>query len=117
MVIQDYSGSMSSNPPTQETVKKATAVMKEHWEITAHTGYCGEELVGYYAVSSKDELYPKADDLMAECAAEWAPNFEDYETAGYESPEDYEEAYLSDCGCTYRRITKAEYEAAIKEGF
>ena len=90
----------------------------KYFEVTAHTGYCGEELVGYTAVKDEDEFHEFADDLMANCAAKWAPNFEsDYEDQGYESPEDYEESYLADCGCTYREVTKEEYDKAIAEGF
>ena len=83
-----------------------------YWEVTAQTGYCGEEL-SEYCITTTDEP-PRAfgDDLMAEVAAQWAPDFEtDYEDYGYESPEDYEESFYADCDVTYRSITKEEYES------
>lgn len=87
--------------------------MPKYYRVTAHTGYCGEELVDYIVTDLEDELTKFADDLVADCAAEWAPDFEsEYEDYGYESPEDYEEAYYADCGC---EIEEIDYETWVKE--
>lgn len=118
MITQDYSGSMRTSPLTQETIKKAATLMK-YFEVTAYTDYCGEHLWGYYMAESEEDLVDsgKVDDLVADCAAEWSPDYEtEYEDAGYESPEDYEEAYLAGCGATILEITKEEYELALRKG-
>ena len=82
-----------------------------YWEVKAYTPYCGEEMTEYCISTDGDKPTAFADALMEDCAAEWGPDFETcYEDYGYDSPEEYEEAYYADCGVEYRELTKEDYE-------
>ena len=90
----------------------------KYFEVTATTPYCGEELTGFYAAESEFALHEsgKLDRLIEDCVAEWF-DADEYETYGFESPEDYEEYYYSDSGVEVREITKEEYDEAIAKGW
>jgi hypothetical protein len=51
---------------------------------------------------------------MEECAIEWEPCWVDYAEEGYDSEEDWQDAYYSDCGATVEEITEAEYKEETK---
>lgn len=90
----------------------------KYFEVTAVTPYCGEELTGFYKAESEDALREsgKIDDLIADCVAEWYDS-DEYETYGFDCPEDYEEYYHSESGAEVREISKEEYDAAIAKGW
>ena len=90
----------------------------KYFEATATTPYCGEELTGFYAAESEFALREsgKLDRLIEDCVAEWFDS-DEYDTYGFESPEDYEEYYYSDSGVEVREITKEEYDEAIAKGW
>lgn len=90
----------------------------KYFEVTASTPYCGEELTGFYAAESKTALYEsgKVDELISDCVAEWFDS-DDYETYGFDCPEDYEEYYYSDSSVEIREITKEEYDEAVAKGW
>lgn len=86
----------------------------KYFEVMAYTPYCGEHLYGYYAAESEADLIEsgRTDDLIADCIAEWF-DADEYETYGFDSPEEYEEYYHSDSGCEIHEITKEEYVKGI----
>lgn len=86
----------------------------KYYRVTAHTMYCGEELTDYIATESEGELIAFKESLMEECAIEWEPCWADYAEEGYESEEDWQDAYYSDCGAAVEEITEAEYEKETK---
>ena len=87
----------------------------KYYRVTAHTMYCGEHLVDYIATESEEELLTFKQSLIEECAAEWEPaSWADYEEEGYESEEDWQEAYYGDCGAIVEEITEAEYKEETK---
>ncbi len=90
----------------------------KYFEVTATTPYCGEELTGFYAAESEFALREsgKLDRLIEDCVAEWF-DADEYDTYGFDSPEDYEEYYYSDSGVEIREITKEEYDEAIAKGW
>lgn len=90
----------------------------KYFEVTATTPYCGEELTGFYAAESEFALREsgKLDRLIEDCVAEWF-DADEYETYGFESPEDYEEYYYCDSGVEIREISKEEYDEAIAKGW
>lgn len=90
----------------------------KYFEVTATTPYCGEELTGFYAAESEFALREsgKLDRLIEDCVAEWF-DADEYETYGFDSPEDYEEYYYSDSGVEIREISKEEYDEAIAKGW
>lgn len=90
----------------------------KYFEVIAVTPYCGEELTGFFAAESEEKLREsgKLDELISDCAAEWF-DADEYETYGFDSPEDYEEYYYSDSGIELREITKEEYDEAIAKGW
>ena len=90
----------------------------KYFEVTATTPYCGEELTGFYAAESEFALREsgKLDSLIEDCVAEWF-DANEYETYGFESPEDYEEYYYCDSGVEVREITKEEYDEAVAKGW
>ena len=90
----------------------------KYFEVTATTPYCGEELTGFYAAESEFALREsgKLDRLIEDCVAEWFDG-DEYDTYGFESPEDYEEYYYADSGVEVREITKEEYDEAIAKGW
>lgn len=90
----------------------------KYFEATAVTPYCGEELTGFYMAESEEKLRESGelDRLIVDCVAEWFDG-DEYDTYGFESPEDYEEYYYSDSGVEVREITKEEYDEAIVKGW
>ena len=90
----------------------------KYFEATATTPYCGEELTGFYKAESEFALREsgKLDRLIEDCVAEWFDS-DEYDTYGFESPEDYEEYYYSDSGVEVREISKEEYDEAIAKGW
>lgn len=85
----------------------------KYYELTAYTGYCGEELTGYVAIEDGDEdtLTRHCDDLAYEVAGEWKEeHICDWKEDGYSSREEAEEDYYAGCGCSATEITKEEYE-------
>lgn len=90
----------------------------KYFEVTAVTPYCGEELTGFYMAESEEKLREsgKLDRLIEDCVAEWF-DADEYDTYGFDSPEDYEEYYYSDSGIEVREITKEEYDEAIAKGW
>ena len=90
----------------------------KYFEATACTPYCGEELTGFYMAESEDSLREsgKLDELIEDCVAEWFDS-DEYDTYGFDSPEDYEEYYFADSGVTVREISKEEYDEAIAKGW
>ena len=86
----------------------------KYYRVTAHTMYCGEYLVDYIATESEEELLQFKQDLIEECAAEWEPCWVDYAEEGYESEEDWQDTYYSECGAIAEEITEAEYEEETK---
>lgn len=100
--------------PTIETVKKAydpnrkeiiTLEDMKYYRLTATTGYCGEEMVDYIMTADEKELRMAADELTADCAAEFIEQH-DYDI---ECEEDCE-AFYEDCHCFIEEITREEYE-------
>ena len=88
---------------------------KFYWEVTAYTPYCGEELTEYCVTETAEKPLAFGDALIADCAAEWGPDFEnEYENFGYDSAEDYEESYYADCYCEYRLISEEDYKFYTK---
>ena len=89
----------------------------KYFEATAVTPYCGEELTDFYAAESEEKLRESGelDRLIEDCVVEWFDCGE-YDTYGFESPEDYEEYYYSNSGVKVREITKEEYDEAIAKG-
>jgi hypothetical protein len=53
-------------------------------------------------------------DLIEECVAEWEPCWVDYAEEGYDSEEDWQDAYYSDCGAIAEEISEAEYKEETK---
>lgn len=90
----------------------------KYFEATATTPYCGEELTGFYMAESEFALREsgKLDELIEDCVAEWF-DADEYDTYGFESPEDYEEYYFADSGVSIREISKEEYDEAIAKGW
>lgn len=90
----------------------------KYFEVTATTPYCGEELTGFYAAESEFALRESGelDRLIEDCVAEWF-DADEYDTYGFESPEDYEEYYYADSGVEIREISKEEYDEAIAKGW
>ena len=90
----------------------------KYFEVTATTPYCGEELTGFYAAESEFALREsgKLDRLIEDCIAKWFDG-DEYDTYGFESPEEYEEYYYSDSGVEVREITKEEYDEAVAKGW
>lgn len=90
----------------------------KYFEATATTPYCGEELTGFYKAESEFALREsgKLDRLIEDCVAEWF-DADEYDTYGFDSPEDYEEYYYSDSGVEVREISKEEYDEAIAKGW
>lgn len=87
----------------------------KYYRVTAYTPYCGEEMEDFIATEDQDELTSFADALCSDCAAEWAPDFEDwYEDQGYDSAEEYEEYYYSQCCVNIEEITEDEYKEEMK---
>lgn len=86
----------------------------KYYRVTAHTMYCGEELTDYITTESEEELQQFKQDLIEECAAEREPCWEDCAEEGYDSEEDWQDAYYSDCGATVEEITEAEYKEETK---
>lgn len=86
----------------------------KYYRVTAYTMYCGEELTDYIATESEEELIAFKENLIEECAAEWEPCWVDYDEEGYDSEEDWQDAYYSDCGATVEEITEAEYKEETK---
>lgn len=83
----------------------------KYWEVKAYTPYCGEEMTEYWISTNGSRPTASGDTLLDICVAEWAPDFETcYKDFGYDSPEEYEEAYYADCGVKYRELTKEEFE-------
>lgn len=114
------SGRGYNRAPMLEAIKKAfdpdrkeiiTMEDMKYFRLTAYTPYCGEELTAVTMAPSEDDvrLEGLCDRLMEDCAAEWFCG-DDYEEHGYESVEEYEEDYYSECGCHVEEITKEEYE-------
>ena len=124
--IQITSGSALSPELQKELLKTAELLWgpkkeekkMKYFEATAVTPYCGEELTGFYAAESEDALRESGelDRLIEDCIAEWFDG-DEYETYGFESPEDYEEYYYSDSGVELREISKEEYDEAIAKGW
>lgn len=90
----------------------------KYFEVTASTPYCGEELTGFYMAESEEKLREsgKLDELIDDCVAEWF-DADEYDTYGFDSPEDYEEYYYSDSCVEVREISKEEYDEAIAKGW
>lgn len=90
----------------------------KYFEATAVTPYCGEELTGFYMAESEEKLRESGelDRLIEDCIAKWFDS-DEYDTYGFESPEEYEEYYYSDSGVEVREITKEEYDEAIAKGW
>lgn len=86
----------------------------KYYRVTAHTMYCGEELTDYIATENEEELIAFQQSLIEECAAEWEPCWVDYAEEGYESEENWQEAYFSNCGAIIEEITEAEYKEETK---
>lgn len=86
----------------------------KYYRVTAHTMYCGEELTDYIATESEEELQQFKQDLIEECAAEWEPCWVDYAEEGYDSEEDWQDAYYSDCGATVEEISEEEFKQETK---
>ena len=84
----------------------------KYFEATATTPYCGEELTGFYMCESEEILRESGvlDSLMEDCIAEWFDG-DEYDTYGFDSPEEYEEYYFSDSSVSVREISKEEYDA------
>lgn len=90
----------------------------KYFEVTATTPYCGEELTGFYMAESEFALREsgKLDRLIEDCVAEWF-DADEYDTYGFDSPEDYEEYYYCDSSVEIREISKEEYDEAIAKGW
>lgn len=89
-------------------------MIPRYFELTAHTGYCGEELTECFMVQSEEELPALRDELMYDCAAEWAPDFTtEYEDYGYDCAEDFEEDWYAQMWCGVKEISREEYYAAM----
>ena len=90
----------------------------KYFEATVVAPYCGEELTGFYMAESEEKLREsgKLDELISNCIAEWF-DADEYDTYGFDSPEDYEEYYYSDSSVEVREITKEEYDEAIAKGW
>ena len=86
----------------------------KYYRVTAHTMYCGEHLTDYIATESEEELQQFKQDLIEECAAEWEPCWVDYAEEGYDSEEDWQDAYYSDCGATVEEISEEEFKQETK---
>lgn len=86
----------------------------KYYRVTAHTMYCGEELIDYIATESEEELQQFKQALTEECAAEWEPCWVDYAEEGYDSEEDWQDAYYSDCGTTTEEISEEEFKQETK---
>lgn len=97
--------------------KEKERTMK-YFEATASTPYCGEELTGFYMAESEDALREsgKLDELIDDCVAEWFDS-DEYDTYGFDCPEDYEEYYYADSSVVIREITKEEYDEAVAKGW
>ena len=90
----------------------------KYFEVTATTPYCGEELTGFYAAESEFALRGsgKLDHLIEDCVAKWF-DADEYDTYGFDSPEDYEKYYYCGSGVEIREISKEEYDEAIAKGW
>jgi hypothetical protein len=74
----------------------------KYFEATAVTPYCGEELTGFYMAESEEKLRESGelDRLIEDCVVEWF-DADEYDTYGFDSPEDYEEYVIKNyirCG-------------------
>ena len=90
----------------------------KYFEATASTPYCGEELTGFYMAESEDALREsgKLDELIDDCVAEWFDS-DEYDTYGFDCPEDYEEYYYADSSVVIREITKEWAVASLCGAF
>lgn len=86
----------------------------KYYRVTAYTPYCGEHLEDFIATSSEEELEAFKQNIIEDCAAEWEPCWVDYEEEGYDSEEEWQEAYYGSCGATVEEITEAEYKEETK---
>lgn len=81
-----------------------------YYRITAYTPYCGEEISIVVSASSDDELYRLAGDLADDCASEFIyRHINSWQEDGYETREEAEEDYYSDCSFEIEEITEEEY--------
>lgn len=99
-------------PKESDEPESSTPV--KYYRVTAYTPYCGEHLEDFIATSSEDELEAFKQNLIEDCAAEWEPCWVDYEEEGYESEDEWQEAYYGGCGATVEEITEAEYKEETK---
>lgn len=86
----------------------------KYYRVTAYTGYCGEETTDFIATDSEQKLHEFASVLCSDNAAEWEPEWSEYAEYGYESKEDFEDGYYSDCGVRVEEITEEEYKEETK---
>ena len=83
-----------------------------YYRITAYTPYCGEEISTVVSTSSDDELYRLAGDLTDDCASEFIYEHTRYwQEDGYNTKEEAEEDFYSDCFFEIEEISEEEYLA------
>jgi hypothetical protein len=82
----------------------------KYYRVTADMIYYGEPLTDYIATDSEETLIAFKQKLMEDCAADWEPFWSDYADEGYESEEEWQEVYFSNCSATAEEITEAEYK-------
>lgn len=81
----------------------------KYYRVTAYTMYIGEEITDYIATEDEEKLREFANELQEETAWEWEPCWDHYEEEGFESEEDWQEAYFSSTGARIEEITEEEY--------
>lgn len=100
--------------PTESIARiEAEREGRKYYLITAYTPYVGEEMEAYFSSCDEDSLHAFGDELTTDCAAEWADHrIDDWEENGYDSREDAEEDYYTNCGYRVREVPKEEYASA-----
>ena len=89
-----------------------------YFHLSSYTPYCGESSDAYVIAKDETELYEKGivDALIDDTIADFFDG-DEYETYGFDCPEDFEEYYRSDSGCYIREITEEEYHNYKSKGW
>ncbi len=90
-----------------------------YFEFMAETPYAGTENTDYYAFEDNvttEELEQLADELNTQNAESFEYLVTGWDDDEYEDKDERQEVlddYYADCFCTYREITKEEYEEEV----
>ena len=89
--------------------------MARYIRVDVHTYYPAEEC-SFYNVIADDLSYEEIERWACEVADEYAEEmyvWADYESQGYDTDYEWEEAYFSNCGYRWEELTKEEYDYEV----